>query len=46
MSINEDSDIDNKRIVNYIVVAVLVVALLALQLVQFEEISVFQQRDD
>ena len=30
MSINEDSDIDNKRIVNYIVVAVLVVALLAL----------------
>ena len=40
MSINEDSDIDNKRIVNYIVVAVLVVAL------QFEEISVFQQRDD
>ena len=32
MSINEDSDIDNKRIVNYIVVAVLVVALLALNL--------------
>lgn len=30
MSINEDSDIDNKRIANYIVFAVVIIALLAL----------------